>query len=118
MNASYCTSGGRHPTSEGLIFRMCWNSGVQAEGIKAEGGDVKCEMRAGTGSAVCGSACPRSSLLQTEDDSHPPFHFLDGALRQTPDLFAERFIGYRDQLSQQQVAITVQRPLSFAKAES
>lgn len=58
------------------------------------------------------------SRLQTEDDSHPPFHFLDCAPRQTPDLFAERFIGHRDQLSQQQVAVTVKRPVSFAKAES
>jgi len=58
------------------------------------------------------------SLLQTEDDSDPPFHFFDCAPRQTPDLFAERFIGYRDQLSQQQVAVTVKRPVSFAKAES
>ena len=56
--------------------------------------------------------------LQTEDDSHPPFHFFDCALRQTPDLFAERFIGYRDQLPQQQVAVTVKCPVSFAKAES
>ena len=58
------------------------------------------------------------SRLQTEDDSHPPFHFFDCASRQTPDLFAERFIGYRDQLSQQQIAITVERSVSFAKAES
>ncbi len=90
----------------------------------------------GTGSALCGGACPLSSCfrimeqrclkgmillmsqLQTEDDSHPPFHFLDGAPRQTPDLFAERLIGYRDQLPQQQVAVMVKRSVSFAKAKS
>jgi len=58
------------------------------------------------------------SRLQTEDDSHPPFHFFDCVLRQTPDLFAERLIGYRDQLSQQQVAVAIKRPVSFAKTES
>lgn len=59
-----------------------------------------------------------TAVLQTEDDSDPALDFLNGALREASELLAKRFIGYGNQLSEQQFAVAIQCSGSSVKAES